>query len=417
MKRLFIFLAVFALGLLCLSAGFAEEWADVQPGDTISFGQYPQAADGTDCFPVEWLVLEVQSGKALLISSLGLDVKPYHTVEEDVTWETCSLREWLNNEFLNTAFSPEEQALIQETEVDNRFSQGYSEWLSEGGNNTSDRIFLLSCAEARRYFRVLYGDTENLKARLAPTGYAAAREAYISSLSKTEEDAAAGYWWLRSQGHFQDDAAVVDFDGSLSDEPVESDDVLVRPCFWLTLDSGSAIPEDSTLPAGSFTFRNGIAWKMRETDVIEREGKREYRNILMDDLSVVSYENIPVSRYQGELAYLFLSDRLILSVYTLRDDEAYAGRFEGLEKALCAVYGKELTVSVKEVYETMKSIAGDRMQSGEPEDKPAGKWLEPDGTVIYLMKETGMIEILYVSPDCTISDPDPEAEEMDVTGL
>ncbi len=417
MKRLFAFLAVFVLGLLCLSAGWAEDWAAVQPGDTISFGQYPQAADGTDCSPVGWLVLEVQNGKALLISSFGLDVKPYHAVEEDVTWETCSLREWLNNEFLDTAFSPEEQALIQETEVDNRFSQGYGEWRSEGGNSTSDRVFLLSCAEARRYFRVLYGNAENLKARLAPTGYAAAMEAYISTLSRTEEDAAAGYWWLRSPGHFQDDAAVVYFDGSLSDELVECDDVLVRPCFWLRLNSGNALPEDPPLSAGSFSFRNGITWKMRETDVIEQEGKREYRNILMDDLSVVSYENIPVSRYQGELAYLFLSDRLVLSVYTLRDDEADAERFEGLEKALCAVYGKELTVSVKEVYETMKSIAGDRMLSGEPEDKPVGKWLETDGTAIYLMRETGMIEILYVSPDCTISDPGLEAEEMDITGL
>ena len=131
MKRLSFFLAAFALVLLWLAAGCAEEPAAIQPGDTITFGHYPQESDGTDWTQVEWLVLEVQNGKALLLSSLGLDVKPYHAVEENVTWETCSLREWLNNEFLNTAFSPEEQVRIHETEVDNRFSQGYSEWLSE----------------------------------------------------------------------------------------------------------------------------------------------------------------------------------------------------------------------------------------------------------------------------------------------
>ena len=69
----------------------------------------------------------------------------------DTDWEKCTLRSWLNGEFLQSAFSAKEQAAILMTAVDNSASQGYGKWNTDGGNNTRDQIFLLSYAEANWY--------------------------------------------------------------------------------------------------------------------------------------------------------------------------------------------------------------------------------------------------------------------------
>ncbi len=93
-----------------------------------------------------------KENKALLLSKYGLDAKPYNAEEGDATWEKCSLRSWLNGEFLQSAFSADEQTAILTTAVDNSNSQGLhnSRWDEDGGNNTQDQIFLLSYAEANR---------------------------------------------------------------------------------------------------------------------------------------------------------------------------------------------------------------------------------------------------------------------------
>ena len=81
-----------------------EEKLEVEIGETMTFGSYPQDADGT-VKPIEWDVLDIQDGKALLISSKCLDARPYNEEYAPVTWEKCTLRAWLNDDFLNTAFS------------------------------------------------------------------------------------------------------------------------------------------------------------------------------------------------------------------------------------------------------------------------------------------------------------------------
>ena len=94
--------------------------SSVAVGDICYFGAYEQDNDLTNGKePIEWLVLDVQGDKALLLSKYGLDAKPYNTTYADVTWETCTLRKWLNDDFLKTAFSEDEQKAILTTEVDN----------------------------------------------------------------------------------------------------------------------------------------------------------------------------------------------------------------------------------------------------------------------------------------------------------
>ena len=216
-----------------------EGTSNVKAGKHVIFGRYPQTKAGTDETPIEWIVLEVKGGKALLISMCGLDTVPYNTEEKDVTWEACSLRNWLNSNFLNTAFTPEEQAAIPVTEVDNSAAQGYSNWKTDGGNNTRDRVFLLSCAEANRYFDVTIEDFQNIKARVEPTAYAFSKGALVSkdSDAKTESGAAAGYWWLRSPGFRQDSAACVCHVSLLVDVGVDSETRCVRPALWIDLNS------------------------------------------------------------------------------------------------------------------------------------------------------------------------------------
>ena len=160
--------------MMTLTRGIAAPAA----GDMILFGRYEQdnnLDNGTE--PIEWLVLDVsEDGKqALLISKYGLDVKQYNTSYEKKTWETCSLRTWLNTDtteeksFLSTAFTEDEQKKILTTAVDNSSSQGF-DWTTEGastnpsgGNDTQDRIFLLSYAEANTYFGVTRKNTDNMK--------------------------------------------------------------------------------------------------------------------------------------------------------------------------------------------------------------------------------------------------------------
>ncbi|MDO4492395.1 MAG: DUF6273 domain-containing protein [Clostridia bacterium] len=210
-------------------------------GSVVTFGSYEQdnnTSNGAE--PIEWIVLDVKGDKSLLIAKYGLDAKPYNTKDTSVTWEKCTLRTWLNGEFLNKAFTAEEQKAILTTEVDNGKSQGYSKWSTNGGNDTKDKVFLLSYAEANKYFGVEYwqksGADKNTKSRVQPTAYAKEQGAWTNEDYKTAEGAAAGCWWLRSPGLNQDCAARVYPYGSLLNY-VNDDGGCVRPAFWMNLES------------------------------------------------------------------------------------------------------------------------------------------------------------------------------------
>ena len=211
------------------------EKTTVEIGDIVTFGRYPQTSDGKE-EPIEWLVLDVKGDEALLLSRYGLDAKAYNTEYISITWEKCTLRTWLNGTFLNKAFTDKEQTGIELTNVDNSSSQGYSNWSTSGGNNTQDKVFLLSYAEANEYLGLTY-DNSNTKSWVAPTAYAIKQGAYTNRDNETEEGKAAGWWWLRSPGHNQDCAALVSPDGSLYGIGVNCDDAVVRPALWINLES------------------------------------------------------------------------------------------------------------------------------------------------------------------------------------
>lgn len=167
---------------------------DAAVGDIVTFGSYEQDNDlENGAEPVEWYVLDKADGEATLVSVYLLDCQPYHEELVDITWENCTLRSWLNGEFYNTAFSAEEQETIVNTNVVNEDNPDYG---TEGGNNTTDKVWLLSFDEIKRYFSVDSDVYDNFMCVKA-TAYAKARGANTDSEGN-------GWWWLRSPGSRSD---------------------------------------------------------------------------------------------------------------------------------------------------------------------------------------------------------------------
>lgn len=209
------------------------------PGNVVMFGHYEQdnnTANGPE--PIEWIVLDIKNEKVLLLSKYGLNTKPYNTEEINVSWEKCTLRDWLNSEFLQSAFSEEERGAILTTELDNDNFQGGNIWNEETVNDTKDQIFLLSSSEAYEFLNVKQDDRDNIKARVAPTAYTIAQDIWLDDYYKTDDGKATGWWWLRAPVYNLKYAAVVDHDGSRKNHGVNNTGGIVRPAFWLNLKSG-----------------------------------------------------------------------------------------------------------------------------------------------------------------------------------
>ena len=209
-----------------------EKWnkiKNIKVGDTYTFGAYEQdnsTSNGKEA--IEWTVLDKDGMSLLLISKQALDCQQYNTSYTDVTWESCSLRKWMNGTFLNKAFNAEEQAQIQNTTVS---ADKNPEYNTNPGNATTDKVFLLSINEVEKYFN------SDEARKCAPTAYAKAQGAYTSDSYKTASGAATCWWWLRSPGFDQGRAAGVSSDGSVYYIGLSVNCVTdaVRPALWIDL--------------------------------------------------------------------------------------------------------------------------------------------------------------------------------------
>ena len=219
------------LMLFCVTSAVS---AQIKAGDFYIFGQYEQDNDPSNGpEPIMWKVLAVESDRLLVISRYGLDAKPYNTSNTDVTWETCSLREWLNGEFFSSAFSESEQERINPVTLKNPDNPDHG---TPGGNDTTDRIFLLTAEEANRYL--------SEKARQCkPTAYAEANGAGVNN------DNGFSWWWLRLPGFAPYSAAYVGISGNTIPfgDYVDHTDAVVRPAFWMT-PAPSAAPTPTAAP-------------------------------------------------------------------------------------------------------------------------------------------------------------------------
>ena len=140
---------------------------EAQPGDTVRWGHYEQdqnADNGQE--EIEWIVLSVENGQAYMISKYVIDEQPYNSVWTDVTWESCSLRGWLNESFYQTAFSGEEQSKIVPQLTDFDFT---IEWDNFSHHfHFEDYVSMLGEGEAEKYKDALGEYTMGYDVHLLP---------------------------------------------------------------------------------------------------------------------------------------------------------------------------------------------------------------------------------------------------------
>ena len=224
-----------------------------QVGDMIEFGHF------------NWIVLDVDGDYAKIMTehvlvihyvSFGLATSMqagmpsyqvealeryykggvFHYIHFPVTWNTSSLRGYLNDEFLNS-FDEADRARIRETYVvtyDNPWYVGRGATLhhSYGGENTIDKVFILSVEEILQYF----GDSGQFHNRPDDRITWIADE-YNSARIATNKEGTPMWWWSRSPGNRTRLMAGVDVAGNIYMAGMYANNYGggTRPVLWLNL--------------------------------------------------------------------------------------------------------------------------------------------------------------------------------------
>lgn len=195
-------------------------------GDTIFFGHYEQDNNQENGLePIEWIVLERQGSKALVISKYCLTSMKYNNMYIPTTWEVSLLRGWLNTEFSVNAFTADERSMITITtnSTPDNLRDPNPEYHTIGGNDTKDRVFLLCGEEVEKYFPT----QEERRAYATP--YAKAAGVYV--------DSETSWWWTRTPGGYQHFSTIVRTNGYIqyTGGYLCSKNGGVRPAMWVDL--------------------------------------------------------------------------------------------------------------------------------------------------------------------------------------
>lgn len=187
-------------------------------GKTFTFGMY-ELNESVLRSPLMFTVIDERDHEVLVICQNGIDVKPFNTKDTEVTWEDCSLRKWLNEEFLINAFSFDERQYIVKSSVLTSPNRLYPN--KKKIFETEDYIFLLDEVEAELYF-------------LLPEDRIAIMSDRIKNLVFSDENG-YGDWWLRTSGGKLNRAVYVRDSGDIfyGGSIVTDDAIAVRPAFWI----------------------------------------------------------------------------------------------------------------------------------------------------------------------------------------
>jgi hypothetical protein len=232
-------------------------------GDRFEMGMWKDV-------PIIWRALEVKDGNVLAISDEVIGILQYDGLAKEYgerliestlplppdtngagapdvnkTWADSEIRAWLNDDFLNAAFTDDELSRVVESEIKNAGGEADI----DGAADTKDKIFLLSAEEANAYF-------ENDKNRIASLEMTDIDLLYMlriyeedmgvpesSIRSKLEEQFLHNKqdwpWWLRSTGSANGTAVMITTEGSIVMEGWSILDFRggVRPALWIELDS------------------------------------------------------------------------------------------------------------------------------------------------------------------------------------
>lgn len=253
----FILLGIFVV-LTIIHNSEVDEFGLGNPGrgennivtwNCIYFGTYPQNDTNRDGVinqsdkkeSIRWRVLSIEGNVAFLLSDLNLDCKPYHETWGTVTWDSCSLRQWLNTDFFKSAFTEEEQYAIQETAVKNT-----------AGDDTKDKVYLLSydeiCNENYGFYQKAGSESKTREAR---------NTAYTVEQGAISSDNTTGNWWLRSYDVSQEVTQRVNMYGSV-DNYISvvacSSQTAVRPVIHLDLSKAKWSKADNVTCLGSSIY-------------------------------------------------------------------------------------------------------------------------------------------------------------------
>lgn len=315
---------------------FGNYWQDDTNGDGV-------ADKNDEKQPVKWRVLSVDGDDAFLLADMNLDVQKYQDItDEDVTWETCTMRSWLNDTFLNNMFTKSEQEMIKVTNVINEDNPKYS---IEGGNDTQDKIYLLSFREVM-----------NPKYGFASTsGGIETREtvntAYVNSKWENKSEGmetlmSIDDWWLRSLGGYVFNAPdVMDYGcvhtGDYFPYSVANKySMAVRPVLHLNLSSNSEWKKAGTVSSvgGEMTatwdciyfgnYRQGYAgWQMWKEEPI----KWRVLSVDGDDALLLTDTNLDVQQYNDTTSEVtwetctmrtWLNNAFLNTAFTVAEQEA-----------------------------------------------------------------------------------------------
>lgn len=227
-----------------------QSLATPKVGDSVWIGTYEQddnTSNGKE--DIQWIVLDKKDGKVLVISKYALDSKPYQErkkeqenksrknfsienilrdiekrkEENGATWESSTIRKWLNGEFLESAFSDEERKFIPTVTVTADENPKYD---TKPGKDTKDKVFLLSIVDVYKYF------VSNNDRKCKATAYAFTQGIEEKSVNGECQ------WWLRSTGGYQRGAAIVGLSGIVIEEGEDYDyeSRAVRPAMWITIE-------------------------------------------------------------------------------------------------------------------------------------------------------------------------------------
>ena len=185
-------------------------------GDYVLFGSYEQDNDTSNGKEqIEWIILDKKGASVLLLSKYSLDGKQFNDKKGHASWESSTLRRWLNSEFLNTAFSSGEQNAIQKTKV---LAEKNPTGETTSEKYTEDMVFLMSYAESGKFY--------------------SARTAEATAYAKSQ--GASWWWWI----YWKPDSdincsACVTHSGSMFYNGDCADHLkgAVRPAIWINLDS------------------------------------------------------------------------------------------------------------------------------------------------------------------------------------
>ncbi|GAU78876.1 DUF6273 domain-containing protein [Fusibacter sp. 3D3] len=166
-------------------------------GDQVVFGDY------------EWRILDVQDDKALILTEEIIELRDYHNKGTDITWKDCELRKYLNGEFYQK-FKVEDRAKIMETVNINPGNLWYK---ADGGEDTTDRIFILSIDEVVRTF---FGDSSRLldfPSKNQRYWFQRKDENNIKRRAKYMNS--MWWWWIRTPGKHNRVAVYIHGDGNI----------------------------------------------------------------------------------------------------------------------------------------------------------------------------------------------------------